>query len=72
MSEIGLHRPTVAGIHGGGNECAYSVVLSGVYDEDIDEGDTFYYSGCGGKVKDSKRRVIEKQVTDQKLTKQNR
>ena len=34
VSEAGVHRPHVAGIHGRENEGAYSIVLSGGYDDD--------------------------------------
>ena len=41
MSEPGVHRPQVAGIHGRENEGAYSIVLSGGYDDDqVCEGTT--------------------------------
>ncbi|KAK7457293.1 hypothetical protein BaRGS_00039235 [Batillaria attramentaria] len=44
----GVHRPTVAGIHGG-EEGAYSIALSGGYEDDIDLGDCFTYTGEGGR-----------------------
>ena len=34
VSESGVHRPHVAGIHGRENEGSYSIVLSGGYDDD--------------------------------------
>ena len=34
MSEAGVHRPHVAGIHGRDNDGAYSIVLSGGYEDD--------------------------------------
>ena len=34
MSESGVHRPHVAGIHGRENEGSYSIVLSGGYEDD--------------------------------------
>ena len=34
VSESGVHRPHVAGIHGRENEGAYSIVLSGGYEDD--------------------------------------
>jgi hypothetical protein len=37
-----------AGIHGSSTDGAYSVVLSGGYDEDEDRGDTFVYTGSHG------------------------
>ncbi|CAG5125180.1 unnamed protein product [Candidula unifasciata] len=44
----GIHRPTVAGIHGG-EDGAYSIALSGGYEDDIDLGDCFTYTGEGGR-----------------------
>nr|KAG5686289.1 hypothetical protein BaRGS_010893 [Batillaria attramentaria] len=41
-------NPTVAGIHGG-EEGAYSIALSGGYEDDIDLGDCFTYTGEGGR-----------------------
>ncbi|XP_046332435.1 UHRF1-like protein [Haliotis rufescens] len=47
-SRDGIHRPTVAGIHRG-EEGAYSVALSGGYDDNIDLGECFTYTGEGGR-----------------------
>ncbi|KAK3609073.1 hypothetical protein CHS0354_011832 [Potamilus streckersoni] len=44
----GIHRPTVAGIHPG-PEGAYSIALSGGYDDNLDLGDGFTYTGEGGR-----------------------
>lgn len=49
VSEDGIHRPHVAGIHGRSNDCAYSIVLSGGYEDDIDNGEEFLYTGAGGR-----------------------
>lgn len=49
MSEVGVHRPHIAGIHGRETDCAYSIVLSGGYEDDIDNGDEFMYTGSGGR-----------------------
>ncbi|GJQ82081.1 hypothetical protein Trydic_g6953 [Trypoxylus dichotomus] len=49
VSEAGIHRPLVAGIHGRESSYAYSIVLSGGYEDDIDNGDEFYYTGSGGR-----------------------
>ena len=38
--------PTVAGIHGGEEGC-YSLALSGGYEDDLDYGDCFTYTGEG-------------------------
>ncbi|KAF9069050.1 PUA-like domain-containing protein [Rhodocollybia butyracea] len=43
-----IHAPWVAGISGG-PDGAYSVALSGGYDDDVDEGYAFTYTGSGGR-----------------------
>ena len=35
VSETGIHRPHVAGIHGRDADGAYSIVLSGGYEDDV-------------------------------------
>lgn len=44
MSESGVHRPHVAGIHGRSNDGAYSLVLAGGYEDDIVSGFQFFYA----------------------------
>ena len=44
----GVQRPTVAGIHAG-PEGAYSISLAGGYEDDVDLGDYFTYTGEGGR-----------------------
>lgn len=71
VSEAGVHRPHVAGIHGRDGEGAYSIVLSGGYEDDKDNGDEFYYTGSGGRDLSGNKRTAE-QSCDQKLTRMNR
>ncbi|CAD6238967.1 GSCOCG00008581001-RA-CDS [Cotesia congregata] len=71
VSEAGVHRPHVAGIHGRENECAYSLVLSGGYEDDVDNGDEFLYTGSGGRDLSGNKRTAA-QSSDQKLTKMNK
>ena len=66
-----MHRPHVAGIHGRENEGAYSIVLSGGYEDDVDDGEEFTYSGSGGRDLSGNKRTA-KQSMDQKLTAMNR
>ena len=40
-------RPTVAGIHGNTETGAYSIALSGGYEDNIDLGECFTYTGEG-------------------------
>ncbi|KAK4320574.1 hypothetical protein Pmani_008578 [Petrolisthes manimaculis] len=70
-SEAGIHRPHVAGIHGRENEGAYSIVLSGGYEDDEDNGDSFSYTGSGGRDLSGNKRTAE-QSCDQLLTRMNK
>lgn len=66
LSRAGVHRPLQAGISGSGGEGADSIVLSGGYEDDSDEGDTIIYTGHGGRDPES-----GKQIRDQELTRGN-
>ncbi|XP_025997047.1 E3 ubiquitin-protein ligase UHRF1 isoform X2 [Solenopsis invicta] len=70
VSEAGVHRPPVAGIHGREDDCAYSIVFSGGYEEDYDYGEEFLYSGSGGRDLSGNKRV-NTQSKDQTLTRMN-
>ena len=48
-SRDGIHRPTVAGMHGNEAEGCYSLALSGGYEDDLDFGLAFTYTGAGGR-----------------------
>uniref|UniRef100_A0A4W4EPE2 E3 ubiquitin-protein ligase UHRF n=1 Tax=Electrophorus electricus TaxID=8005 RepID=A0A4W4EPE2_ELEEL len=71
VSESGVHRPHVAGIHGRSNDGAYSLVLAGGYEDDVDDGNEFTYTGSGGRDLSGNKRTAE-QSCDQKLTNMNR
>ncbi|XP_075225856.1 uncharacterized protein LOC142326996 isoform X2 [Lycorma delicatula] len=47
-SRAGIHRPPVSGIHPG-PEGAYSIALSGGYEDNYDGGESFTYTGAGGR-----------------------
>jgi len=49
LSKARIHGPTMAGIWGRENEGACSIVLSGGYEDDIDELDYIFYTGQGGQ-----------------------
>ena len=49
VSEAGVHRPHVAGIAGTAHGGCPSLVLSGGYEDDVDDGEEFTYTGSGGK-----------------------
>lgn len=71
-SEAGVHRPHVAGIHGRASDCAYSLVLSGGYEDDIDNGDEFLYTGSGGRDLSGNKRTVKRQTRDQTLRLMNK
>ena len=66
LRKAGIHAPTMAGIWGA-QEGAYSIVLSGGYEDDIDELDYILYTGQGGQNVPGGI-----QVADQEFTKGNR
>jgi putative restriction endonuclease len=66
LADSGIHRPLQAGISGSGQEGADSIVVSGGYEDDSDEGNEIIYTGHGGNDPATK-----KQVADQELTRQN-
>ncbi|KAJ3336495.1 hypothetical protein HDU93_002697 [Gonapodya sp. JEL0774] len=71
VSEDGVHGPVVGGIAGTAKQGCRSIVLSGGYPEDEDNGDTFTYTGSGGRnLKEGNRRTKE-QDSDQQLLKGN-
>jgi E3 ubiquitin-protein ligase UHRF1 len=45
----GTHTPTIAGIAGRSGVGAWSIALSGGYEDDFDEGYRFVYTGSGGR-----------------------
>ncbi|KAF8464364.1 PUA-like domain-containing protein [Kalaharituber pfeilii] len=71
-AESGVHRPPVAGISGSSTTGSQSIVLSGGYKDDVDNGDTFLYTGSGGRSTSDGSRVPKGQSFDQTLTKSNR
>jgi E3 ubiquitin-protein ligase UHRF1 len=71
VSESGVHRPPVSGIHGRESDGAYSIVLSGGYEDDIDSGDEFLYTGSGGRDLSGNKRTAD-QSCDQTLTRLNK
>lgn len=66
LAAAGVHRATQAGITGAADEGAESIVLSGGYPDDQDEGDVIVYTGHGGRDPSSGR-----QIADQTFTRQN-
>lgn len=68
LSKSGIHKPSMAGIWGSQDIGAYSIVLSGGYEDDIDQFDYILYTGHGGQDYPSKGN----QVKDQEFTRGNK
>ncbi|KAF9474313.1 SRA-YDG [Pholiota conissans] len=72
LCDDGVHAPLTGGIHGRMREGAFSVVLSGGYDDDIDLGNEFTYTGQGGQSRREKGvRWDNVQIKDQEWTRGN-
>lgn len=67
LSKARIHGPTMAGIWGRENEGACSIVLSGGYEDDIDDLNYILYTGQGGQ-----DRPGGKQVANQEFVKGNK
>ena len=67
----GAHLPHVAGIAGQIAVGAQSVALSGGYEDDVDNGDWFVYSGSGGRDLTGNKRTTSTQSFDQQFDKLN-
>jgi putative restriction endonuclease len=67
LHDAGVHKPLQAGISGSEREGADSIVLSGGYEDDRDNGDVIWYIGQGGQDPDTRE-----QVSHQLLTRQNK
>jgi len=75
VSEEGIHRPHVAGIAGSAKGVmekrgCQSIVLSGGYEDDTDYGDSFLYTGSGGRDLSGNKRTAA-QSSDQTLDRYN-
>ncbi|KAL1949930.1 hypothetical protein VTO73DRAFT_8811 [Trametes versicolor] len=51
LHKAGVHIGVRHGIHGQKERGAFSIVLSGGYEDDADRGDTIFYTGAGGREK---------------------
>merc|ERR1719315_911488 len=70
ISEEGIHRPPVGGIAGSAKLGCPSIVLAGGYEDDVDNGEEFTYTGSGGRDLSGNKRTAE-QSSDQKLERTN-
>jgi putative restriction endonuclease len=63
LADSGVHRPLQAGISGSATEGADSIVLSGGYEDDLDEGDWIIYTGDGGNDPDTGAQIANQQLS---------
>lgn len=63
-SQANIHRPTQGGIHGNKREGADSIVVSGGYPDDEDDGDVILYTGHGGRVPGSRFQSFDQSPDD--------
>src|SRR5690242_14513245 len=62
LSEVGLHKPLIAGISGSGKEGADSIVLSGGYEDDEDFGTEIVYTGHGGRDQETGKQIANQNL----------
>jgi hypothetical protein len=63
LYDAGVHRQLQAGIAGGEQAGAESIVVSGGYEDDEDYGDVIVYTGQGGNDANTARQVADQQLT---------
>lgn len=63
LSAAGVHRPTRAGISARRGLGAESIVLSGGYEDDVDQGRVILYTGQGGRSGASGQQVADQTLT---------
>jgi putative restriction endonuclease len=63
LFDAGVHRQLQAGIAGPPSRGAESIVLSGGYEDDLDEGDWIVYTGQGGQDPGTRRQVRDQELT---------
>ena len=70
-----VHLPSMAGIFGDPDRGAYSIAVSGGYEDNVDRGDSFTFTGEGGKIVNKRKKrgslCDTKQNAPQSLTKGN-
>ncbi|KAN0091343.1 SRA-YDG protein [Tylopilus felleus] len=64
LVNAGVHGQSRAGIHGDKIEGAYSICLSGGYDDDNDRGERITYVGSGGRDDDTKKQIADQSWDD--------
>ena len=67
-ASAGVHRPIQAGICGTAKSGCDSIVLSGGYEDDSDNGHTILYTGAGGKYPNTNRQIADQQLINGNLS----
>ena len=63
LNKIGIHRQLQAGISGTEQSGADSIVVSGGYEDDDDQGNVIVYTGQGGRDPSSGEQIADQQLT---------
>jgi len=63
LSEAGVHKELQRGIWGSQTKGAYSIVLSGGYEDDDDLGDIIIYTGEGGRDPSTKKQILDQEFS---------
>ena len=63
LAAAGVHRPLRRGISGSQQEGCDSIVVCNGYEDDEDHWDHIIYTGEGGRDHDSKRQVLDQELT---------
>jgi putative restriction endonuclease len=61
LAAAGIHAPPMGGIWGSGEEGASSIVLSGGYEDDIDDWNNILYTGQGGQDKPGGKQIANQE-----------
>jgi putative restriction endonuclease len=61
-ASAGVHRVTVQGISGNGTVGAESIVVSGGYEDDEDDGDSIIYTGAGGNDTGTGKQIADQSI----------
>jgi len=63
VAAAGIHKPLIAGIAGNSITGAYSIVLSGGYEDDEDYGSVIVYTGGGGRDNSTGKQIVDQELT---------
>ncbi len=67
LKNAGIHNEIQAGIAGSQTEGSESIVVSGGYEDDVDNGDVIIYTGSGGRKSDERVQTFDQELTRKNL-----